>query len=394
VSEGYRRRHVRPLFPEIPESICDCVLLPNDYCTQREELVHTRSLASEVCDAPVNGGKQHITYTRELLQCPMCGQDWWSYSQARTDHTYARDDETTVVGSVSYSVSHAVRCADAAEAQQLDAWLPRYLAALADREALFAKANGRAGGRHGPALLAAIKLCIELAEQSAATRMLSETSARARKLGNAERNHLHAELTQSVAILETKPEDRSTWERLRGYQRACADARLADPALQASDWTMEEWWTPALAGMRKLAFEIHAVRHAARGKALGSPEHRALRAIEDAIAARWKLHVQTVQWPHPECAFIAMVEHAKTIEPIVVARDMASWAYPDWICRQITNLLESGTVRPSRLVDVPQWMAVRTGLPDARERHQARAAVSYWLPIRRSRRAAALQAGR
>lgn len=61
---------------------------------------------------------------------------------------------------------------------------------------------------------------------------------------------------------------------------------------------------------------------------------------------------------------------------------------PKDYCCQRTDLLDSGQVRPTRHIEAQQWIAVRTGLPDARERYLANAANSYWLPIRRARCAA------
>jgi len=384
VSAGYRHRQVRPLYPEIPASICDCALLPDEHCCQREDLVHAQELASERCDAPVDEGRRHVSYTRVHLRCPNCGQFWWLHSQDRTDHTYARDDETTIVGSVSYSVSHAVRCVDERELAMLDAWLPRYFDALAQRDRLFAEAAGRAT----PGARAAIVSCIDLAASSAATRMLGETTARARKLADTVRRDLHDRLTRTIAALEAQPDDAEAWKTLERCQQRCAAARLDDSAREMTDWTMEEWWTPALAGVGRLEFEIHALRNAARGKAVGSPEHAALRASEDEIAARWNRHLERVAWPHPEVAFVALLAHAQSLAPMVVARDMASWAQPDRIGRALRGLLDSGQVTPTRHMDVVPWLAARTGLPDAHARHEARAAANYWLPIRRARREA------
>lgn len=132
---------------------------------------------------------------------------------------------------------------------------------------------------------------------------------------------------------------------------------------------MEELWTPALAGMRQLEFQIWSVRHAAQGKALGSPEHSALRRIEDAIAAAWTEHQRRAEWPGPELEFHALVEHARTLRPEVVAGDRASWLHPEQVCQRIRELLTRLGVKPSWRVCVDHWIAERVGLPDARKRN-------------------------
>ena len=384
MSEGYRHRHVRPLFPEIANSVCDCELLPKEYCCQREDLVHTEEQLSSQCECVVDDGRQTVSYTSEHRRCSMCGQIWWLYSQSRTDHTYARDDEYQIVGSVSYATSYAVRCADTAELVMLDAWLPCYFAALARRDRLFVQN----GGRPNDQLRAAVRECIALSERSAATRLLGDTSARAKKMSSALRTRLFEKMRHCIAQLETQPEDLACWTTLQEFQLACANARLDDPARELSDWTIEEWWTPALAGIRPLEFEIHALRQSARGKTLGSLEHRTLRNCEDAIAKHWIAHLAQVKWPHQEAAFMALLTHAQLLEPLVVARDMASWVHPDRIGRLLKDLLATGQVQLTRHIVAAPWLALRTGLPDARARHLTRTAAGYWLPIRRARRAA------
>ncbi|MGE4070183.1 MAG: hypothetical protein AB7E72_03325 [Lysobacterales bacterium] len=392
MSAGYRRRHIQPLYPEIPESVCDCELLPQDHCIQPEELVHTELLTSAQLDAPVDEGRGHVCYQSAHRRCPMCGQEWWLYGRERSDLTYARDDESQPVGSVSYVVGQAVRCADADEAAMLDAWLPRYLDALARRDRLYSLYGECMHALSNDALRAAIVICVELSECSAATRMLGETSARACKMAAAVRRDLTPQMWHCVTRLEARADDEATWQLLLACQRTCAEARLSDPAREMRDWTIEEWWTPALAGLRQYQFEIHALRDAAQGKALGSPQHSALRACEDAIASCWERHLETVHWPHPEVAFMALVEHALSLRPMVVARDLASWTHPDRIGRELRALLDGHQIKPGRQVAVPPWLAARTGLPDARERHEKRAAANYWLPIRRARRAAEYRA--
>lgn len=384
-----RYRSVRPLYPEIADTICDCELLPKDYVCQREDLVHTREVACEKLEVQVDGGRRQVSYTREHRCCPMCDQAWWWYGQSRTDLTYARDDETRVVGSVSWQAGAAVRCGGRADWAMLDAWLPCYLDALAVRD----RQNELSRGRPVNALRAAIEACVALAERNEATRMLAETTARARKLASGVLSDLHPKMTAAIGALETNPDDAGSWKVLADGQRRCAEARLDDPAREQNDWTIEEWWTPALVGVARLQFEIHALRHAARGTQLGSPEHQALRACEDAIAAKWCRHLERVAWPHPEAAFVALLAHAESLQPLVVAGDMASWTHPDRIGRALRALLESGAVIPTRHVQVASWLAARTGLPDARQRFEARAAASYWLPIRRARRAAAAHEG-
>lgn len=191
------------------------------------------------------------------------------------------------MGSVSYSVSHAVRSADENELAMLDAWLPTYFDALVRRDRLFAARGGWSTNE----LRALIVAVIALAESSPATRMLSETTARARKLASAMRSRLYGQMSEGIAKLESHPEDTACWNTLRGCQQSCAEAPLSDPARELNDWTMLEWWTPALAAERRLSFECSGLRHAARGKALGSDPHAALRAFEDAIADCWRQHL-------------------------------------------------------------------------------------------------------
>jgi len=373
------RRAVRPLYPPFPDGVCDCELLPFEYPTILEELVHTRLVDAQPLELSLDAGHSRAQYTIEVRQCPDCGQWWWAERSSRVDITYARDSDNTVpVGSVHVELSSAVRCADHDEAHALTSWWAEYQEALAVRDRYARKDDGRGVAR-----------CIELGARSAATQMLSESTARSVKLARNTRAALDREMQACIEILNRKPDDEAAWTELQRLQRRCALARGWDAAAEPQDWTIEEWWTPALAGVSRLEFELHAVRHAARGKALGSPEHLELRRCEDELATRWEAHCARVEWPSLAVGFHALLEHAKLLQPLVVAGDMASWRHPDRIGRILREWFKDGVVTPTRHLAVAPWLAARTGLPDSHIRHEERNRANYWLPIRRAMRAEA-----
>jgi len=374
------------LYPEIDDSICDCALLPTDYPTQGGELPHTEVLAETPLELSLDGSSAHLALHCEHRLCARCGQHWWLYRRDRVDLTYDRDDETRIVGKVASSDSPAVRADDRAAQQRLDDWVGDYFSALARRDRL----NRRDAGRRTVALVDAVRQCIGLADQSRSTAQLAETTARAVKLADPVRRHCNDTLQRTIAALEADPQAVSVWAQLQAAQRTCAEARLDDPARELRDWSWEEWWTPALAGMRRRQTALPALRTAARGSAMGSAAHLALRDAEDAIAAQWRLHLDQVQWPHPDAAFVATLEHALSLEPMVVKGDRASWNHADRIGSALKSLIQQG-VTPDRHVEVPGWLAARTGLPDTRKRYEAHAAARYWLDIRRARRKAGSQ---
>ena len=375
----YPHHATRPLYPEIPDTICDCALLPNDHPTLPEQLVHTRQVHGQTLELSLDEGRAHATYRIEIHHCPNCGQWWWAERSRRTDITYARDSDPPVaIGSVDVELGSAVRCADRAEADGLTRWWAEYQNAITRRDRLARHGDGRD-----------VQRCIDLGNTSAATRQLSESTARTHKLSRDARARHERELRQCIDTLEHAPEDAVAWQALQRLQARCALARSWDAAVEPQDWTREEWWTPALSGSWRLEFEIHAARHAARGKPLGSPEHEALRRIEDAIATRWEAHCERVAWPSPAVAFHALLEHAMSLEPMVVRGDMASWRHPDAVGRRLRALLQSGAVEITRHMAVPAWLATRTGLPDGHEYQQQRNAAKYWLEVRRARRASA-----
>lgn len=370
---------MRPLYPPFPDGTCDCELLPQDYPTILEELVHTRLVDAQPLALSLDEGRTRAQYTIEVRRCPDCSQWWWAQRSSRVDITYARDSDNTVpVGSVHVELSSGVRCANHDEARALTAWWAEYQEALAVRDRFARKEDGRGVAR-----------CIALGEQSAATRMLSESTARSVKLSRNARAALERELQRCIEVLDRRPDDEAAWVELQRLQRRCARARGWDAAVEPQDWTIEEWWTPALAGVRRLEFELHAVRNAARGKSLGSPAHLELRRREDDLAARWDAHCERVQWPSLAVGFHAVLEHAKSLEPLVVPGDMASWRHPDAVGKRLRDWLRSGVVTPTRHLAVAPWLAARTGLPDGRALHEARSRANYWLPIRRSVRSQA-----
>ena len=373
------RRAVRPLYPEIPDTICDCALLPDDYPAPPDDLVHTRPMHEQTLELSLDEGRARASFRIEIRHCENCGQWWWVERSSRVDITYARDsDPPEAIGSVHVELGSAVRCSGREEADALTQWWSDYQNATTRRDRLAQQGDGRD-----------VQRCIDLGNTSRATRQLSESTARKCKLSRDARWRHDRELRQCIDTLEQHPDDADTWQTLQRVQARCALARSWDAAIEPQDWTIEEWWTPALAGVRRLEFEIHDVRRAARGKSLGSPEHQSLRRIEDAIAARWEAHCERVLWPSPGVAFHALLEHAKLLEPMVVPGDMASWRHPDAIGRRLRTLVQSGAIEITRHVAVMPWLAARTGLPDSHELLQRRNAASYWLPIRRARRAAA-----
>jgi hypothetical protein len=380
----YPHRATRPLYPEIPDSVCDCALLPEDHPTLPEYLAHTDLLHEESLELSLDEGRVQATYHVEFRRCPNCSQWWWAERSRRTDITHARDsDPPLAIGSVSVALGSAVRCSGRAEADALTRWWADYQDAIARRDRMAEQGDGRD-----------VQRCIDLGHVSVATRQLSESTARTFKRSRDARARHERELRQCIDTLEDFPEDAAAWQALQRLQARCALARAWDAAVEPQDWTREEWWTPALSGSWRLEFEIHAARHAARGKALGSPEHVALRRIEDAIAVRWEAHCERVAWPSPAVAFHALLDHATSLEPMVVRGDMASWQHPDAIGRRLRALLKSGAVEVTRHMTVPAWLATRTGLPDGHERQQQRNAANYWLGIRRAHRAGTQHSGK
>ena len=375
----YPHRSVRPLYPEIPDTVCDCALLPNDYPTLPEELIHTTLIHAQALELALDEGRKHAHWRIEIRHCAKSDQWWWAESSQRTDITYARDSDPPVaVGAVHVTLGMAVRCGDHAEAEALTDWWGKYQDAITRRDRLASAGDGRD-----------VQRCIDLGHTSAATRQLSETTARTFKLSRDARARHERELRRYIDTLERNPDDADAWQALQRVQARCALARSWDAAIEPQDWTIEEWWTPALAGVRRLEFDIHAVRNAARGKALDSPEHQVLRRIEDATAERWEAHCERVVWPSPAVAFHALLAHAKSLEPMVVRGDMASWRHPDAVGRRLRALLQAGAVEITRHMAVPAWLATRTGLPDGHECQQQRNAAKYWLEVRRARRASA-----
>ena len=265
-----------------PEPKCDCELLQTEYCCQHEDLVHTRLVDEQQLDLSLDDGRRHASYRIELHQCPTCQQLWWMHLRGETHQTYERDSmPPVVIGSVAVTFSSAVRCPDRASADELTQWLPRHLDARARCERIHR-------ARHGD-LIGAVRACIELAAINPRTAMLADSTQLPRSSDDTRVRH-DARLRACVEILEKSPDDAQAWEELQKWQRWCQQARLLDPASKPEHWTIEELWSPALAGVRKLEFEVLDVRNAAQGKALGSPEHTALRRIEDAIAVAWSRH--------------------------------------------------------------------------------------------------------
>ena len=285
-----------------PEPKCDCDLLQTEYCCQHEDLVHTRLLETQQLDLSLDEGRQHASYRIELHQCPTCQQLWWMHLRDETHETHERDSmPPVVIGTVAVTFSSAVRCPDRASAAELTQWFPRHLDALARCQRIHRE-------RHGD-LIGAVRACVELAALNPLTAMLADNAGLPRESDNTRVRH-DARLSTCIDTLENSPNDTAAAQELKQLQRWCQQERLLDPAVKPEHWTVEELWTPALAGVRKLEFQIWEVRNAAQGKALGSSEHAALRRIEDAIAAAWTEHMRVIEWPSPAIEFHFLLEHA------------------------------------------------------------------------------------
>ena len=83
----YPHRSVRPLYPEIPDTVCDCALLPNDYPTLPEELIHTTLIHAQALELALDEGRKHAHWRIEIRHCTTCDQWWWAESSQRTDIT-------------------------------------------------------------------------------------------------------------------------------------------------------------------------------------------------------------------------------------------------------------------------------------------------------------------
>ena len=340
-----------------PEPKCDCDLLQTEYCCQHEDLVHTQLIAEERLDLSLDEGRQHASYRIEIRQCPICMQLWWMHLQGATHYTHERDS-MVVIGSVNVTFSSAVRCPDRASADELTQWLPRYQDAIA-RAVRIDRTKGN--------LIGAVRACVELAALNPRTQMLAGSGSIPRESSRTRQRH-DARMKACIEILEQSPDDAAAWQELKKLQRWCQQEHLLDPAFMPEHWTAEELWTPALAGIGSFEFAISAVRNAAQGKALGSPEHIELRRLEDAIATRWTEHMRIMEWPSLEVEFHCLLEHAKLLYPETVAGDTASWDHPKQVCMRIYWLLSRLGVKPSWRVTAPGWIAERTGLPDGQKR--------------------------
>jgi hypothetical protein len=206
------------------------------------------------------------------------------------------------------------------------------------------------------------------------------------RTSNDTRSRHDARLRACIDILEKTPDDAPAWQELKTLQGWCQQARLLDPAAKPEHWTAQELWTPALAGVDKLEFQISGVRNAAQGKPLGSPEHRELRRIEDAIATAWTAHMRTMEWPSPDIELHCLVEHAALLRPETVKGDTASWEHPRQVCMRIYRLLSQHGVVPSWRMTVSDWVAERTGLPDGAKRTHENACRRALLDKRRRER--------
>jgi hypothetical protein len=369
-------RTVRDYFAyQGPPPRCDCDLLQTEYCCQHEDLVHTVLVEQPLLDERTSDGTP-IDYRIEIRRCPVCELWWWMHLRNEVHHTYERDTET-VIGSVGVTFSSAVRCPTLPNAYQLNAWFPRFLAAYQHCQRLHRERS--------PALFDAARICAELAARDARTALLADTFHLPRASDVTLAEH-RPRLAECIAALEKRPDDLTIADELLSLQRLCWRDRLRDAAVKPEHWTIEEVWSPALAGVSRWEYEITALRHAARGKAIGSPEHRALRRMEDAIATAWQRHGQR-EWPHPTIEFHFLLEHAKTLQPDVVAGDKASWEHPRQVCMRLYRLLKDHGVVPSWRVQVPAWIAERTGLPDGAKRTHDDACRRALLSKRRSQRA-------
>lgn len=367
-----------------PVPRCDCDLLEGPVPCQPDALVHTELVERREVELPVDERRSVEAYVAEIRRCPACGHFWWSHQRSRTDLTMARDDETRVVGSITTEYGQAVRCADRDTAEAIDKWYARYVNALARRDRLVRESRGR--NPDNEALRQAVKACIDLGAITRETRLLSNDSARSVRPSEATHESESRALQSAVAALEKDPADAAAQASLRKAQARCRASRLADPAVRGENWTELELWTPALAPMRQLQFRVWGVRNKAKGKAPGSPEHAALRAIEDAIAIAWTAHHAAVDWPGKDVEFHHLLEHARSLQPGVVTGDTASWAHPFKVCKRLRELVEREGVTPSWRVDVPDWIAQRTGLPDGAKRmHEDNCRRAYLDKWRRER---------
>ncbi len=359
-----------------PEPKCDCDLLQTEYCCQHEDLVHTRLVDQQRLDISLDDDRQSASYVIEIRQCPTCALFWWMHMHSVTHHTHERDSEV-VIGSVTTGISAAVRCPDRQSAEELTQWFPRHLDARARCE--------RIHRSRGNNLFGAVRACADLAALNSRTQILAASSALPRA-SNSTRGRHGARMQSCIASLETDPGNVAAWEELQKLQRWCRGERLLDPAVTAENWTAEELWTPALAGVRQLETRIWDARNAATGKKVGSSEHAELRRIEDAIASARSKHMRVMDWPSPEVEFHCLIEHAKLLRPEIIRGDTASWVHPKEVCQRIYWLISRLGVKPSWRIAVPAWIAERTGLPDGRKRTHENACRDALLRKRRAAR--------
>lgn len=349
-----------------PVPRCDCDLLETRFPCQPGELVHAELVERREVEQPVNEGRATACYTVEVRRCPACGIFWWSHIRSKTDVTTARDDETRVVGSVTSTHGQAVRCADRDTAEATGNWYARFVAALAHRDRLAREFSGR--NPDNATLRRAVKACIDLGDITRETRLLAFDSARSVRPSDATHAAESRAMQAAVGALERDPADAAALAALKKGQSRCRASRFVDPAVRAENWTELELWSPALAPMRQLQFRIWQARSKAQGKAVGSPEHLALREIEDGIARSWTAHHASMDWPGKDVEFHFLLEHARSLQPGVVAGDTASWTHPQQVCKRLRELVEREGVAPSWRVTVPAWIAQRTGLPDGAKR--------------------------
>lgn len=314
-------------------------------------------------EVPVPPYPRHVNQERWAIRhCTACDSWWWMQFGTTIHHTYDRNDEQRIIGTISDTDGNALRCADRAAAEELITAYPEFAKAAARFQQTFP----RFGHGDPPEAAKAYALLQPLLRRYPAARYLQcvlrpDVSLEHWRQADVRIAPMRLRMHELMERLMRHPDDPDGATELTRLQQRCADLRAAEPEPDWHHVDMSELWTTALAPAFRAISERCPLL--SRQRELDAAARVRFIALQRSIEAAWGAFMGEVRIPAPLIEFRLLVQQLIDLHPQGVIVDPAVWDRPERIALRLHTLMRRHGVGWERepILDVDTER--RLGLP-------------------------------
>jgi hypothetical protein len=344
-----------PVPPPVPTCPCPATTAaPSDL--QHTTLIARHDVPPPWEDPAITARYDHIRH------CPRCDAWWWAAVTERAHTTYDRDGLEALSTSTVTSGT-GLRCATRGEAEALIPWYPELRAAATRFRSLLPPGGTPAGADLTARCCAAHAGLLACAGRHPGAAALIDRDLLRWHPSDLVARALRPRAYDLIKHLTAHPDDAPAAAELAALQTRCAEARAADAATVYDHIDISEYWTPDLAPLDALTYQLHALRTAADPTPAGSRERQELARVRTAAADAWAAFHRNARWGAPVVEYRAILKRLADLNPGYPAGEADAWEEPGRLCQRARALMAAHRLRPDPDVVINDWMARLLGLP-------------------------------